>query len=98
MTDEERQKLRENLVRPCDIAAKVFVSAPCVSQWIQRYPDFPDPLISIDGGKRYGIYWWPDVQKWLLEKDFPKMARTSAKKSREGRMIRVLGWPGFDLD
>lgn len=98
MTDEERQRLRENLVRPADIAERVFVSRPCVSQWIQRYPGFPDPLISTDDSRKFGIYWWPDVQAWLLAKDFPKMSRTSARKSREGRMIRVLGWPGFDLD
>lgn len=97
MDEKVKKYLQENLVRPSDIADRVFVGRPAVSQWIQRYPDFPEPLIAVEG-RTFGIYWWPDVQAWLKENDMPRMNKPSARKAREGRMIRALGWPGFDLD
>ncbi len=67
MKDHEELKrqrvnaLQFNFVTTSEIARVAQVNVSAVSNWPQRYEDFPEQY----KGK---LYYWPDVLAWLKEK------------------------------
>lgn len=90
MNEKMKASLRENLVRPYEIAARIGVRPPAVANYQRRYGDYPEPVISDELGMN-GTYWWPEVKEWLELHKLPGKPRVR-KKDRE--MIIEFGWPG----
>jgi hypothetical protein len=86
MTEDLRDLLRRQLVRPSQVARQLGVGRAAFSNWKRRYPDFPEPVID-------DVYWKPDIDKFLDRHDLP-----GHHKANDGRMIRRYGWPGFSED
>lgn len=58
-----------DLVSPADIAVECGASKPAVSNWIARYPDFPQPLTTVAQGStalfsRVAVLEWYDRKDW----------------------------------
>lgn len=52
----------DQLVGASEIARRVGVKRPqVVHVWRQRYPDFPQPVATLDMGL---VFYWPDVERW----------------------------------
>lgn len=51
-----------SLVSRGDIASHAGVTVDAVSQWVRRYPEFPQPAARTTGGD---VYWWVQVRGWL---------------------------------
>lgn len=71
------------LVGMIEIARSAGVQRPVVSVWRSRHSDFPEPVAELEVGP---IFWWPDVERWLLD---------------TGRLInqnRSDIWPGRSLN
>lgn len=47
------------------IARQVGVGRAAVANWRKRYPDFPQPVPG--GGASTPLFFWPAVQKWLVD-------------------------------
>jgi hypothetical protein len=70
-----------DLVSPADIAEECGVGKSAVSNWIARYPDFPQPLATVAQGKtalfsRKAVTEWYDRKEW--QHDGPWSKRKSA--------------------
>jgi len=52
------------LVGVSEIAARAGVVRSAVTNWVERYDDFPAPVADLHCGP---IYWWPHVAAWLRE-------------------------------
>jgi hypothetical protein len=54
-------RLRSPEVDLCHDSIGSAVGKPLLVDWRRRYPDFPEPVITL----RAGLVWaWPDVEKW----------------------------------
>lgn len=58
-----------DLVAASDIAELCGASKPTVSNWIARYPDFPQPLVVVARGhaalySRRAVIDWYDRREW----------------------------------
>ena len=56
-----------NVVASSDIATRVGVERAVVSNWISRYPEFPEPVHKVAGGATK-LWLWSDVELWLEKK------------------------------
>lgn len=55
-----------DIVDAAEIARRADVAVTTVYKWKQRHPSFPEPIQDLSVGP---IYWWPEVQKWLQERE-----------------------------
>jgi hypothetical protein len=51
-----------SLVGYMEIAMRAGVRRSTVTDWRNRHPDFPRPLVELHVGP---VFWWPDVRRWL---------------------------------
>lgn len=51
-----------------EIADLCAVSSQAVCNWVVRYHDFPEPVVSLRSGR---VYYWPDISAWLRQKHRP---------------------------
>lgn len=59
----------DDLVAASDIAEMCGATRPTVSNWLRRYPDFPQPLVTVAGGStalysRKAVADWYDRRDW----------------------------------
>lgn len=52
------------LVGLTEISDKAEVSRSAVGNWVTRYEDFPEPVVTLASGP---VFYWPEVKKWLRE-------------------------------
>lgn len=63
------ERLEPDFVTRTEIADRADVKRQAVSLWVtgKRKSDFPAPSVSYGGG----LWYWPDVQRWLVANDVP---------------------------
>lgn len=52
------------LVGLTEISDKADVSRSAVGNWVNRYEDFPEPVVTLASGP---VFYWPEVKTWLKE-------------------------------
>ncbi|GAA2321731.1 hypothetical protein GCM10010149_88510 [Nonomuraea roseoviolacea subsp. roseoviolacea] len=58
------QKEELPLVGYIEICQRAGIRRPGINSWIQRYPEFPRPVATLQIGP---VWWWPDVKEWLIK-------------------------------
>lgn len=61
----------EDLVTSRELAKRLGVVPSTVSNWHNRYPDFPKPL-GASVGQKGGVYVFPDIELWLANRAWGK--------------------------
>ena len=77
-----------SLVTRSQIAARRNVSIATVMTWIDRYGDFPEPVLGKD--TRVPYYWWPDVLAYLNFRQLPRVRHVPAALDAEDRDAKIL--------
>lgn len=54
----------EDLIAQGDLATQLGVRTSAISNWRNRYQDFPRPIIASELD-HVAIYLWPEVKKWI---------------------------------
>lgn len=62
MPSQWKRVFVQDLVGVKEIANNAGVSTPAVINWINRYSDFPPPVVTLGCGP---IFQWPQIEKWL---------------------------------
>jgi hypothetical protein len=76
-----------NLVTRRQIAARRDVSISTMMSWIDRYQDFPGPVLG--AATRTPYYYWPAVLAYLDFKQLPRRRQESAALEAEDRDAKV---------
>ncbi len=71
----------DDLVSPADIAEECGATRATVSNWVKRYPDFPQPLTTVARG-RTKLYSRKAVVEWYDRKDWAHDGPYSLKAGR----------------
>ena len=77
-----------NLITRSQIAARRDVSIATVMSWIDRYPDFPGPVLGKD--TRVPYYWWPQVLTYLDSRHLPRARQVPAALDAGERDAKIL--------
>lgn len=61
-----RADIWANLITRSEIAKAARVSLPAVTNWENRFRDFPEPFIPVrKGGNYMALYWKPDIEDFM---------------------------------
>jgi len=80
-----------NLVTRTQIAGLRGAKVGTVMTWIERYDDFPKPVLG--EGTHTPYWWWPDLRPYLDRMNLPRKERTSPAMTaaeRDETIIRIL--------
>jgi hypothetical protein len=76
-----------DLVTRRQIAARRDVSISTLMSWIDRYQDFPGPVLGADAHTPY--YYWPDILAYLDYKQLPRRRQEPAALDAEDRDAKI---------
>lgn len=85
-----------NLLTRRQIAARRDVSIGTLMNWIDRYPDFPRPVLGAEAHTPY--YYWPDVLAFLDSRQLPRRRHEWAALEAEERDAKIREMLGLFPD
>jgi len=83
VSDDVTQLIRTHLVCPAQIADRVGVNHPAVSNWLDRHRSLAELVVTHVAGRP--LFWWPQFEAALAELGLPNLKAVEVQRRRAER-------------